>query len=181
MQYAYNVAMASRLAQLLGVTALAGMDRLRAAVGGDLGAGEPEAATLVHLQAWPGGSVNDLAQVVGRSQAATVRLVDRLVARGLLRREPGPDGRTVALRTTAAGRRAADGILARRAAGLETLVAGLDAAERVTLERLLERLTAGLADDRPGALNACRLCDRGACAEGAGCPLNHTVETSAPT
>src|ERR671922_353070 len=92
-----------RLGQLFSVTALAAVDRLRVEVGRDADVGALEAGALVHLQAWPGCSVGDLAGVVGRSQPATVRLVDRLVARGLVRRGAGRDRRALALALTRAG------------------------------------------------------------------------------
>lgn len=170
--------MADRVDQLLGVTALAAIDRLRAAVAAIPGVGEAEAGALVHLQAWPGGSVGDLAGVVGRSQPATVRLVDRLVDRGLLERRSGPDRRTIALVLTQAGSRAADTILAARTSALSPLLGGLSAGERDALEQLLESVVAGVADDRPAAHHVCRLCDRGACCSGPGCPLQHTASPS---
>ncbi|MFC5749227.1 MarR family winged helix-turn-helix transcriptional regulator [Actinomadura rugatobispora] len=164
--------MDDRTDQLLGVVALAVMDRLRAGVAT---VGEAEAGALVHVRAWPGGSVGDLAGVVGLSQPATVRLVDRLVERGLLRRDAGPDRRTVALVLTEAGSRAAEAVLAARAEALAPLLAGLSPGERGTLERLLGQVTAGLAADRPGAVRVCRLCDRECCTSGPGCPLEHTT------
>lgn len=165
---------------MLGVTALAAMDRLRAGVGDAPGLSEAEAGALVHLQAWPGGSVGDLAGVVGRSQPATVRLVDRLVERGLLCRKPGGNRRTVALVLTDTGSHAADAVLAVRAAALAPLLADLSARERTTLERLLGRVVAGLAQDRPSAVHTCRLCDRDACTSGPGCPLEHTTDQGGP-
>jgi DNA-binding MarR family transcriptional regulator len=169
--------MSDRLEQLLGVVSLAATDRLRTAIESELGAGGSAAGALVHLQAWPGCSVNDLADVLGLSQPAAVRLVDRLVDRGLVRRDPGPDGRTRSLTPTAEGLRAAEDLLAERAASLGPLLRELDADERGQLERLLGRVTSGLAQDRPGALTTCRLCDRDACQDGAHrCPLNHTVD-----
>jgi DNA-binding MarR family transcriptional regulator len=166
---------ADRVSQLLGVTALAAIDRLRAAVAAIPGVGEAEAGALVHLQAWPGCSVGDLAGVVDRSQPATVRLVDRLVDRGLIERRPGADRRTIALVLTHAGSRAADAILAARASALSGLLGGLSSGERTVLEQLLEDVVAGITDDRPTAFHACRLCDRGACCSGPGCPLHHTA------
>jgi DNA-binding MarR family transcriptional regulator len=152
------------------------MDRLRAAIAGGTGLSEAEGGALVHVQAWPGGSVGDLAGVVDRSQPATVRLVDRLVEDGLLRREAGVDRRTVALVLTDAGSRAADAVLMARAEALGPLLGDLSPRERATLERLLGRITAGLADERPSAVRACRLCDREACCSGPGCPMEHTVD-----
>jgi MarR family transcriptional regulator, negative regulator of the multidrug operon emrRAB len=170
--------MADRPEQLLGVAALAAIDRLRGAVAAVPGVSEAEAGALVHLQAWPGSSVWDLAGVVDRSQSATVRLVDRLVDRGLVERRSGADRRTTALGLTQAGSRAAEAILAARTSALSGLLNGLSPDERDALEHLLEGVVAGVADDRPAALHVCRLCDRGACCSGPGCPLQHTASPS---
>jgi hypothetical protein len=52
----------------------------------------------------------------------------------------------------------------------------LDPSEREELEPLLEKLVAALADDRPGALQVCRLCDRESCCGSMrGCPMEHTI------
>jgi MarR family transcriptional repressor of emrRAB len=164
-----------RLANLLGVTALAAVDRLRQPVDSEAGHGGGAAGALVHLRAWPGESVEGLRRVLGLSQPATVRTVNRLVADGLIERRAGPDRRTVALVPTAAGRAAAERILEARAAALEGVLEPLDDDERARLLPLLERLAGALAHDRVGAVRACRLCDRGACCGAAPCPLQHTV------
>jgi MarR family transcriptional repressor of emrRAB len=167
--------MSDRLEQLLGVVALAATDRFRGAIESELGAGGSAPGALVHLRFWPGCSVTDLGEVVGLSQPATVRLVERLVTRGLVRRDPGVDARTHSLSPTAEGRRVADALLAQRTASLRPLLRDLGADEREQLEGLLGQITAGLADDRPGARTTCRLCDRAACQDDARrCPLNHT-------
>jgi MarR family transcriptional repressor of emrRAB len=168
---------ADRLAQLLGVLSLSATDRFRSAVEASVGRGGAHAAALVHLDAHPGGSAQALADVLGISQPAAAKLVDRLSADGLVERRAGPDRRTGALVPTAAGRQAARTILAERATELNTVLSVLEAPEREQLRPLLEKLVAGLADDRPGALTACRLCDRDSCcgARGADCPLQHTV------
>ena len=164
-----------RLAQLLGVLSLAATDRFRWAVQESLGRGGAHSGALVHLDAYPGESVRGLARVLGVSQPAAVKIADRLAADGLLERRPGADHRTRALHLTAEGRAAAAGVLSRRAGELTALLSVLAPAERETLEPLLEKLVAVLADDRPGALGVCRLCDRAVCCGGAaGCPLAHT-------
>jgi MarR family transcriptional regulator, negative regulator of the multidrug operon emrRAB len=165
----------ARLANLLGVTALAAVDRLRPPADVEAGHGGGAAAALVHLHAWPGESVESLRRVLGISQPATVRTVNLLVADGLLERRPGPDKRTVALVPTAAGRAAAERVLAARTAALQDFLAPLGEDERARLLPLLERLAATLADDRAGALRVCRLCDRDACCGTAPCPMDHTV------
>lgn len=180
MHVAYDVVMEARAEQILGVTALAVMDRLRASMAVGAAGGEVDAGALVHVQAWPGGSVGDLAAVVGLSQPATVRLVDRLVRQGLVRREAGRDRRTVSLVLTAAGSESADAVLAAREEALAPLLADLSLEERAGLEHLLGRVTAGLAQDRAGAVRVCRLCDREACASGPGCPLDHTTTPGGP-
>jgi DNA-binding MarR family transcriptional regulator len=161
-----------RLVNLLGVTALAATDRLRAAVETDLGHGGVAPAALVHLEAYPGESVESLRKVLQVSQPATVRAVDRLADEGLLERRPGRDRRTLALFLTARGRRAARRIRALRSASLREMLSCLDDAERARLLPLLEKLTSCLATDRLGALNVCRLCDRPSCLPGP-CPMEH--------
>ena len=166
--------MSDRLANLLGVTALAAVDRLRDAV--ERGGSAP--AALVHLQAYPGESVDALRRVLGISQPATVRAVDRLAAEGLVERRPGGDRRTLALHLTAAGERAATAVLERRSASLGALLDRLEPAEQAALAPLLERLVASLAEDRPAARRVCRLCDRAACTRYPGCPLEHTTRAA---
>jgi len=168
--------MADRLAQLLGVLALAAADRCRAAVDGAVGRGGAHAAALVHLDAHPDESVQGLADVLRVSQPAAVRIADRLAADGLVERRAGADRRVRALRLTAKGRRAAVDVLFERAGALDDLVSVLEPRERAALEPLLERLVAALAQDRPGALTVCRLCDRSVCCGSpGGCPLDHTT------
>jgi DNA-binding MarR family transcriptional regulator len=160
-----------RLVQLLGVATLAAHDALAAALTG----GQTRTAILVHLSAHPGGSVEALREVLGLSQPATVRAVEGLVRDGLVERGPGADRRSHDLRPTSAGRRTARRALRARMEALRPLVAKLDAPSRAGLGTGLEALVGGLADDRPGALHTCRLCDRKACCDGPGCPLQHTV------
>lgn len=168
--------MADRLAQLLGALSLSAVDRVRSSVDASLGRAGAHAAALVHLEAYPGDSVQALADVLSVSQPAAVKVVNRLAGDGLVERREGPDGRTRALHLTAAGRDAAARVLADRAARLEEVLRVLGDDERERLEPLLEKLVAALAGDRPGALTVCRLCDRTSCCGApAGCPLEHTV------
>ncbi len=164
----------ARLENLLGVQALAVVDRI---VGSDAAASEH--AALVTLLAHPDRGVGWLAGVVGLTDSGATRLVERLVSAGLVRRESGADdARSRTLRLTPAGRRQARLVLAARERELAHCLDGLSPAEQRTLERLLDKVVAGLTDDRPTALRCCRLCDRDACVSGAdGCPLGHTVPT----
>jgi len=171
---------ADRLANLLGVTALAAADRLRAAVEAEVGHGGTAPAILVHLHAHPGESVEALRRVLAISQPATVRAVDRLAQEGLVERRPGPDRRTLALFLTRRGQHAARRVLARRASSLGDILAALDDDEQARLLPLLERLASSLASDRREALKVCRMCDRRACLQQPGCPLQHTTGSGAP-
>jgi DNA-binding MarR family transcriptional regulator len=167
---------ADRLAQLLGVLSLGASDRVRSSVDASLGRAGAHAAALVHLDAHPGDSVQALADVLKVSQPAAVKVVNRLADAGQLERRPGPDRRTRALYLTANGRAATTRVLADRASQLEHVLGALDHAERKRLEPLLEKLIAALANDRPGALTVCRMCDRATCCGAPpGCPLEQTT------
>lgn len=107
-----------------------------------------------------------------------MRIVNRLVE-GLLERRSGADRRTLSLHLTAAGERAASELLSRRTRSQRSLLEVLEPDEQAALEPLLERLVAGMADDRPRALRVCRLCDREACTSEQGCPLDHTTQADA--
>ena len=168
--------MPDRLSQLLGALSLSASDRVRSSVAASLGRAGAHAAALVHIEAYPGDSVQALADVLSVSQPAAVKVVNRLAGDGLLDRRPGPDGRTRALHLTAEGRAAAARVLADRAGQLEGVLDVLDSEERERLEPLLEKLVSALAGDRPAALTVCRLCDRESCCGApAGCPLGHTT------
>ncbi len=174
------VVVEDRLLNLFGVAALAATTRLRSAVESDLAHGGSAPATLVHLHAHPGDSVEGLRRVLAISQPATVRVIDRLVAEGLVERRPGRDRRTLALHLTAVGAQAAAGVLHRRTESLRPLLEVLAPDEQAALESALERVVSALADDLPHALRVCRLCDRSACTSGPGCPLSHTTASAAP-
>ena len=164
----------ARLVNLLGATVLAAADRTGPATAHVLGLGGAAPAVLVHLAAYPGESIEALHRVLGISQPGTVQVVGRLVDQGLIERRPGPDRRTRALHVTPEGRRVLDDIQRHRAKALATLLGPLSDGERARLLPLLEKVVSGLADDRPGGLTVCRLCDRDACYSEAGCPLDHT-------
>jgi DNA-binding MarR family transcriptional regulator len=172
-----------RVANLLGVVALAVVDRLREATENALSAGGgAAAAAVVHLEAEPGESVSRLAQVLGLSQTGAVRLLDRLAGLGLVERAAGADGRTRAVRLTSAGSARAEQIRIARTCAVRQVLAGLDEEELAALTSVLEHLVRRLPPnptatrDDPDwldVLHLCRLCDRSACRQNTGCPLRH--------
>jgi MarR family transcriptional regulator, negative regulator of the multidrug operon emrRAB len=163
----------ARAANLLGAHALVVADRMRAAAGMELSS----AAVLTALQTYAdGASIDALRRMLGLSHSGGVRIVRRLEAEGLVRRVPDPeDGRAVRLHLTPAGRRTARRLLGARQAALEPLLAGLREAERAALERLLERLLAGVAHGPEDANRICRLCDPGVCGHPGRCPVTIAV------
>jgi DNA-binding MarR family transcriptional regulator len=165
-----------RMTNLFGAAALRAVDLMAAATAEAAGRGAQAPAALAAIDREPGGTVERLRHHVGLSQPATVRLVDRLEADGLVARTPGRDGRSIGLELTPRGREAVAAVRAAREAALEELLAGLDARERATLGRLLERLLERA--DFPGHEDShvCRLCDVGECRRRAGgCPVDRAA------
>ena len=168
----------AQAANLLGAMALVLTDRVTEAVAAATGQAPSAAAALSalrHFEADP--SVDLLARILGLTSSGTVRLVDRLVAAGLVRRDhPGHDARVATLHLTPAGRRAADRVTAARAEVMASALAGLEPAERASLGDLAGRVM-GAMTRGPGAVRwGCRLCDTGACRRyRGGCPVATTA------
>lgn len=119
----------------------------------------------------PGASQDALGRMLDLSQSGVTRLVDRLVQHGLVRREPGPDQRTVAVRTSAAGSQvAAKALQARRQASVHFLAA-LDADERRSLTALLEKLLGAAVREHADPFRICRMCDTAVCHDLDCCPV----------
>lgn len=168
---------ADRTTNLLGAHSIAVVDAVRAATERAAGHLAAAPAALVAIDAHPGQSLDALRASVGLTASGVVRLVDRLASDGQLERRPGRDGRSVALHLTRRGRATLRRVQTARSEALEAALTALTDRERAQLERLLEKLVADAASDRPGALRICRLCDRDACCGDRGCPLDHTTES----
>jgi DNA-binding MarR family transcriptional regulator len=130
---------------------------------------ESTAAVLLALHHRGPMGVTALAHLVGLSQPACTRLLDRLVATRQVTRTKG-EGREVLVAVTAAGRRRAEALQRRRLDFARDLLAGLSRAERAALDRLLDRLVAQPVRDRAHARHLCRFCDHGVCTR-AVCPI----------
>lgn len=129
------------------------------------------AAAAINLVASePGLTIERLRRALGLSHPGAVRLVDRLVADGLLRRAPSArDRRAVALHVTEAGEVSARAIRKARKRSLAAALRVLTAEERESLERLVRKLLGGLVGSEDEAYAVCRLCDHDACAD---CPVD---------
>ena len=177
----------ARQANLLATLAVGLNDRIRDAEETAAGHGSAAPAALVALHEFLGGaSIDQIRQVVGLTPSGAVRLIDKLSESGLVRRGPGPDGRSRAVTLTRRGGDVARRVLAARRAATETLLAGLSTSERERLTPLLERLLHALTAARLGERASsktppggwlCRLCDFSACARDEGaCPVANFSE-----
>jgi DNA-binding MarR family transcriptional regulator len=169
----------SRVANRLGAVSLTLSDRIREATEAATGmVGGPPAA-LVSLREWADGkSVEVLAEAMRVSHSRAVRVVDRLEAAGLARRESDPsDGRRALVRLEPAGRELAERALDARSRVLRSAVAELDAGDLLDLERLLGALLHATTVDLRAAKETCRLCDAHACGHYDGvCPVSHAAD-----
>jgi MarR family transcriptional repressor of emrRAB len=167
------------VANRLGALALTLSDGIRDATEAATGMAGGLPAALVSLREWADGrSVDVLAEAMRVSHSRAVRVVDRLQAAGLARREPDPsDGRRALVWLQPAGRALAEQALEARSRVLAHAVAELDAAAVRDLERLLGALLDATTVDTRAASATCRLCDAHACGhfEGA-CPVSRAAD-----
>ena len=160
-----------RSLNLLGAMTLALTDRMGSAMTAASGRGPAATAAIVSLLGWPGRSVDGLRQALGLSHSATVRLIDRLEAEGLVRRvrRDTDDARIVSLALSARGKRLAVLILQARRDALSTVLAGsMSPAEAGTLTGYAVRLLADVARRGTPPRALCRVCDLAACGA---CPV----------
>lgn len=95
---------------------------------------------LCVLMAQPYG-MGELSTVLGLAKSSLTGLVDRSERNGLVRREPNPhDTRAVLVALTARGSGLAAAFYAETCRRVDRLPAGLTAAERATLARVLSRV-----------------------------------------
>lgn len=168
------------LANVLGVVALDVLTQMGAAIEDATGLSSVQATAVSALaNSSDGGSTDDLRRIVDLSHSATVRLVDRLVERGLVTRRAAVDGRVAAVHLTARGRRTAAAIRQARQAVLEDLVGHLPVEQRRSLTVVLDGMAALEVRPAPEGVAAadylCRLCDPDACGFPRRCPVTKAV------
>lgn len=167
----------SRDLNLLGTLSLAVADRVRGATQSEAqAAGEGPAALVALTTFLERPTIQELSGVLGLTHSATVRLVDKLEARGLIERRPTADRRAVAIVLTPDGRAVGLRVLAARERILGELLAPLSPAERTELTRLHERLLAGLVGAGAQPTRVCRMCEPVACGHEVGlCPVTEAA------
>ena len=128
-------------------------------------------AALNVMSFWDGITNAELAKALRLSHTATVRLVDKLEAQGLVQAGAGTDKRATYLHLTAAGKKAAQPALVARCVAVDGYLDGLSPAEEAQLAGLLEKLIRPLAKDDFAISHFCRLCDFSACPDEQ-CPMH---------
>jgi MarR family transcriptional regulator, negative regulator of the multidrug operon emrRAB len=160
--------MINRTANLLGTVGLAVADRIEAMARNILNhAGETPAALVVIGYGF-GPSNDQLRRILGRSHPGTVRLVDRLVADGLVERREGQDKRAIALYLTEQGAALREKLLAGRLAVVKPLLGPLTDVEQETLAVLLHKMLGSMETTDLQRCTFCRLCDTRICTN---CPI----------
>ena len=163
-----------RTANLLGALALALTDRLVGETEMRASHGAAAPAALVGIGVAPGCSIDILARIIGLTHSATVRLVDRLAADGLVERRSGADGRAVALYLTRRGHARRRAILKGREKVLAEALSPLSADEKAILTAQMETLLGTFTRGRQHADHICRLCDEDVCPQER-CPVECAV------
>jgi len=97
------------------------------------------------------------------SHSATVRLVDKLEANGLVKCRRAVDKRVVMIEATKRGRKRARAIIDDRRDAIVELLQPLKKRDRRRLARSLEKLLAALGPSPADARHICRFCDTAAC------------------
>ena len=120
-------------------------------------------AALNIMGFWDGITNAELSRALALSHTATVRLVDKLEAAGLVEARVGDDRRATHLHLTDAGRAAVLPILGARCAVVERYLDVLMPAEEDQLAALLEKLMTPLGTDPYRVCHFCRLCDLSSC------------------
>lgn len=163
--------MTDSTANLLGVVALAVTDRIEGTARDVLNhAGETPAA-LVIIGYGFGPSNDRLRRILGLSHPGTVRLVDRLVADGLVERREGHDKRAIALFLTKRGKSVREELLKGRLAAIRPLLASFTDAEEATFGALLHKMLTAMNPTDIERVTLCRLCDDRVCSN---CPIPAT-------
>ena len=147
-----------RLENMLGALAVALSDTIGSAVGTAAGHSGAMGAALATLAQEPGLGIEQLRVPLGRTQSATVRVVDQLVAEGYAERRAGRDNRSVAVVLTDKGNQAAARVLGSRQDALTEALSALGPGERKALTASLEKVLAAITTDRAHADQICRLC-----------------------
>ena len=154
-----------RLENIVGAMSLAMVDKMEQAFATETGRGPSAVAALMQVGVEPGLSIERLRRIIALSHSASVRLVDQLVAEGLVRREisAGSDKRTRALYLTAEGEAVFNAARAARNRITEAALGRLSAEERRLLDGIVAKMFPALVGPGDDDEVVCRLCDETVC------------------
>ena len=164
-----------RTANLLGALACEIADRLDRGLKSHPNQTDSAAAALNLIGDYDGCSNSALSRALQLSHTATVRMVDKLEAAGLVDSRRGEDRRSVALYLTKAGRKQAHSVVADRNGTLNEILASLTSRQSDQLASLIEVLLAAMTESADAANHICRLCDDVACPPES-CPVHQAAE-----
>jgi len=153
----------SRTANLAATLASAIVDRMERQKKRHANETSSAAAALNVIGYYEGCSNGELGRTIGLSHTATVRLVDKLEAAGLVVSSPAIDKRAVALRLTPLGRKRAKLASHDRFAEVERLIDVLSRDQRRQLDAIAEAMLRAMVTTAQDADRMCRLCDIVAC------------------
>jgi DNA-binding MarR family transcriptional regulator len=163
-----------RTTNLVGALGIALADGQATAMREASGLADTEVAALNVIGLGGGPSIVDVRAALALTHPGTVRVVDRLVTRGLVVRVPGTDGRRVGLVLTPEGRAVFDDQARARTEWLAPFAAQIRLHVGPATDTLLEQLLAipgGTFDDGE---HLCRLCDDRVCPQDR-CPVTIAV------
>jgi len=161
--------LSDRTTNLLGALALGVTDRMRSAIAETISLGGEAVGAIVVIGHAPAMSIDQLSRILQMSHAGAVRLVDRLVERGLVEKSPSAaDRRVICLALTPSGLLQREEILAHRRAALGSLLAHVAPEDLAALDRIAASIVASLPRDALSALTTCRHCDDRSCVD---CPM----------
>lgn len=164
----YAPRMIDRTANLLGVVGLAVVGRIERTARDILKHVGETPAALVVIGYGLGPSNDQLRKILGLSHPGSVRLVDRLVADGLVERREGRDRRAIALHLTEEGRILREKLLRGRLAAIRPFLEVLTEPEQNVLAELLHKILRSMDTTDLDRCTLCRLCDVSVCER---CPI----------
>lgn len=154
----------SHTANILGALALLIQDRVERAWQADLDLSPMAAAALSQIESEPGCSIELVSGRIGLTHSATVRVVDKLVERGLVEKDRArKDARAQSLKLTSAGKRAAQQLHGARNQVTDDLLAGLAPAQRAALQGAVAAILHRAIEPGREADVTCRVCDERRC------------------
>jgi DNA-binding MarR family transcriptional regulator len=159
-----------RLINLVGALGVALADGQRQAMRDASGLADTEVAAVNVIGLAPGRSITSVRIALDITHPGTVRVVDRLVGRGLVERRAGADGRTVGLHLTAEGQAAWVAQADARQSWLATFADAMGPEAEATVARLL----ALTGVDHDEGEHLCRLCDETVCPQDR-CPVTVAI------